>query len=209
MREETKHVREGLERIYQAPYLETREAPAARPLVDELSLDKDDVVLELGVGAGHFTLPVARRLEALRGLGVIFACDFSKALVEQLEGEAVAEGLARRVRAICLDDIAAKKLPFSDGRVETVLAVNTLQYLPDPIPYIEEIARVLVPFGTLLIADWQEPSALSAGVKPPRAGGPDDLYTMLSTAGLETVFRLELKGYTWVIRATKPIVVTL
>ena len=207
MREEIKQVRVGLHHLYRAPFLQKPKVPPVRPILDELAIRTDDVVVEFGSGDGHFTLPIARQLEALAGRGIVFACDFSKGLVESLEQKAIAEGVDDHVRAVCLDEIKPRTLPLEDERVESVLAVNSLQYLADPVPYLKEIARVLAPCGYLLIADWQKPFEARRKEASSRGLSPVELYPMLETAGLEANLRLELDGYVWAIRAVKPIVI--
>jgi SAM-dependent methyltransferase len=209
MREEIIHTREGLERLYRAPYLRGPEVPPVRPLLEELALRADDVVVELGSGAGHFTLPIARHFEEEKGKGVVFGCDFSRPLVDDLDKNATAEGVDEHVRAICLADIRPRTLPFDDECVDLVLSVNALQYLANPGPYLREIARVLVPCGGLLIADWREPVSVNDGGSTEKGLTAEQLRVMLEDTGLEFNVGLELTGYSWVVQALRPIVFTI
>jgi ubiquinone/menaquinone biosynthesis C-methylase UbiE len=207
MREEIKQVREGLQHLYRAPFLEKPKVPPVQPILDELAIRADDVIVELGAGGGHFTSPIARQLETSAGQGIVFACDFSKSLVESLEQKAIAEGVDDHVRAVCLDEFKPRTLPFEDERVDSVLAVNFLHYLADPVPYLREVSRVLAPCGNLVVADWQKTSKTPPTDSASRRVTPDDLYPMMESAGLEANLLLELDGYEWAIRVIKPIVV--
>ncbi len=207
MREETNQVREGLQHLYRAPFLEKPKEPPVQPILDELAIRADDVIVELGAGEGHFTLPIARQLETLTGRGIAFACDFSKSLVGSLDRKAVAEGVDDHVRTVCLNEVRPRTLPFEDERVDSVLAVNFLQYLADPVPYLKEVARVLAPCGNLVVVDWQKTSKTPQTDSSSKGITPDDLYPMMESAGLEANLRLELDGYDWAIRVIKPIVI--
>lgn len=210
MREEMRHTREGLDHLYRAPYLRGPEVPPVRPLLEELALRADDVVVELGSGNGHFTLPIARHFEEEKGKGVVFGCDFSRPLVDDLDKNATAEGVAEHVRTICLGDIRPRTLPFEDECVDLVLSVNTLQYLADPVPYLREIARVLVPCGAVWIADWRGGSmSIDNDNNTEKGLMAEQLDPMLERAGLEPNIRLEPSGYSWVVRAVRPIVFTI
>lgn len=206
MREEIKQAKEGLHHLYRASFLEEPKIPRIKPILDELAIRMDDVIVELGAGGGHLTLPIARQLETLAGQGIVFACDFSKALIESLGRKAIAERVDERVRAVCLDEVKPRTLPFEDERVDIVLAVNFLQYLADPVPYLKEVARVLTPCGNLVIADWQKRSKRSSAEPAAKRITPDDLHPMMENAGLEADFQLELDGYEWALRVIKPIV---
>ena len=43
-----------------------------------------------------------------------------------------------------------QRLPFANGRFDTVLSLEVLEHLPDPDRCVAELARVLAPGGTLL-----------------------------------------------------------
>lgn len=48
----------------------------------------------------------------------------------------------------------ARHLPFADGRFDAVITLNALHYLDNPAIAIEEMARVIVPGGRLVVTDW-------------------------------------------------------
>ena len=209
MREEIIHAREGLERLYNASYLGELKAPPVQPVLEQLALRADDVVVELGSGNGHFTLPIARRFEEEQGRGVIFGCDFSRSLVDDLGAKAAAERVDVHLRAVSLGDILPETLPFADASVDMVLSVNVLQYLADPRPYLREIARVLVPGGGMLVADWREPVPSRSGDNREKGRTPEQFYSMPAEVGLESILPLELSGYFWAVQAVRPIVFTV
>lgn len=215
MEAETKQAREdveNLERLYHAPYLRGAEVPSVRPVLEKLALGADDIVVEFGSDDGHFTLPIARYFEEQQGRGVVFACDFSRTLVDDLAQKATVEGVDNHVRTICLGDIRPHTLPLKNERVQAVVSVNALQYLSDPEPYMMEIARVLVPCGKMIVADWRKPVSVNQDGLPHKVLAPAQLYPVLEAAGaagLEANVELAPRGYSWVISAVKPKVFSL
>jgi len=52
---------------------------------------------------------------------------------------------------------ARKKLPCADGSFDAALSCLGVVLLPDPVPTLREIARVLRPGGRLAVVTWTEP----------------------------------------------------
>jgi len=207
MREEIRQVREGLRHLYRAPFLEEPEMPFVQPILDELGIRVNDVIVELGAGKGLFTLPIARRLDTLAGRGVVFVCDYSESLLESLEQKVIADRVDEHVRPICLDKVKPKTLPFKDEQVDIVLAVNFLQYMEGPVPYLQEVFRILAPCGNLLIVDWQNKSNKRLLKSEMRVSKPDDIYLMLEKEGFDTHLQLYFDGINWAIRGVKPVII--
>jgi ubiquinone/menaquinone biosynthesis C-methylase UbiE len=110
--------------------------------VAAVDLPQDASVLEIGCGAGHLTLELARR-----GLRVE-AVDASEAMIETTATQARDAGLAAQVRA-GLADVHA--LPFESNHFDLVVAVGLIPWLHSPGGAIAEMARVLRPGGQLIL----------------------------------------------------------
>jgi len=87
----------------------------------------------------------------------------------------------------------ARRLPFADERFDAVITLNALHYLDDPAIAIEEMARVLVPGGRLVITDWCRDFFvmflcehwLHIRMRPlGRVLGTEELATLVEDAGL-------------------------
>lgn len=101
--------------------------------------------LDIGTGKG-----LAARALARRGLDVV-SVDVDteeQALARFLAQE---EGLAERIRFVRGD---ASQLPFPRGHFGCAVMVGVLHHLEDPIPSLDEMARVLRPSGTVVLADF-------------------------------------------------------
>ncbi|KLK87243.1 methyltransferase type 11 [Methanoculleus sediminis] len=90
----------------------------------------DSRALEVGVGSGRFAAP----------LGVPLGLEPSRAL-----------GRMARRRGIEVIRGRAESIPIRDGSCSSVLMVTVICFLDDPVPAFEEIHRILVPGGTLVL----------------------------------------------------------
>jgi len=109
-----------------------------------LELQPTDEVLELGCGPGHAVSMIAKQLRA----GTIHAVDQSETMLAQARSRnrlAIQEGRVRLYRA------RIEQLPFADGSMDRVLAVNVAYFWPDPAAVLSEINRMLRPGGALSI----------------------------------------------------------
>ena len=104
-----------------------------------------DLLLEVGVGTG--SLIPALRQKTDRVVGV----DHSRAMLE-LAQERVREAGVGGVE-LRLGEMT--HLPLTDGEAGCVLLNMVLHHAAQPVTVLEEIARVLAPSGTLLVADLQ------------------------------------------------------
>lgn len=98
-------------------------------------------VLEVAVGTGlnvlHFPADA-----------VVTGIDLSAAMLEQARSRLAAAG-----RAATLLEADAEALPFADASFDTVVCALSLCSIPNPRRAIDEMHRVLVPGGTLLLLD--------------------------------------------------------
>ncbi len=58
---------------------------------------------------------------------------------------------------ITLELIDAKQLPYSDGQFDMVISNSLIHHLPDPLPFLKELKRILKPNGAILIRDLIRP----------------------------------------------------
>jgi ubiquinone/menaquinone biosynthesis C-methylase UbiE len=106
----------------------------------------DGDVLEVGCGAGWFWAEAAPYLSP--GLRVQLT-DISPGMVRQALIRARENGHWTRLEG-CIAD--ASHLPFPDASFNAVLASHMLYHVPDPREALAEIARILRPNGTAVIA---------------------------------------------------------
>ena len=152
-------------------------------------------VLDVGTGAGLLLVGAAQR--ALNGhavgIDIWSAKDLSGNGPEVAGRNARLEGVASRVEVLTAD---ARRVPFADDsfdRVLSLLCVHNIEGKAEQDAACREIARVLRPGGTALVADWLPTHGYAAAF---RAAG-------LTTGASEPYWRTAL-GLMWLVRADKP-----
>jgi SAM-dependent methyltransferase len=108
-----------------------------------LDLRPTDRVLELGCGPGH----ALRRASELAPQGFVAGIDHAPAMVRQAQARNAAGIRTGRVE-VRLGD-ASHVLPYDDNAFDVAYAVQVLYFLPDPLPVLRELRRVLRPGGVL------------------------------------------------------------
>ncbi|MDN4613235.1 methyltransferase domain-containing protein [Leifsonia sp. F6_8S_P_1B] len=98
-------------------------------------------VLEVAVGTGR-TLPYYRDVASLT------AIDLTPEMLAVARSRAEHAGIE-----VELSEADAEALPFPDARFDTVVCALALCSIPHPDAAVAEMRRVLVPGGTLLLAD--------------------------------------------------------
>jgi len=171
--------------------------------VAALRLQPGDEVLELGCGPGH---AVSMMVARVRG-GAIHAVDPSPTMLAQARKRnrgAIRTGRVRLYRA------QAEQLPFADGSMDKVLAVNVAYFWRDPAAALGEIRRVLRSTGILSIyvtdASTMRQWAF-AGADTHRLFGREELARWLHEAALDddctiTAVRITARITGFVVAAT-------
>lgn len=108
-------------------------------------------VLDAGCGDGTYAVAAASKG------ALVTALDRSDAMLEAARGRA---GEARVDVRFARGD--ASRLPFDDRSFDLVIAVTVLCFVEDAARPVEEAARVLVPGGTLVLADLNRWSTWAA-----------------------------------------------
>jgi len=124
-------------------------SPMLEPLLQGLSLEGADLVVDYGCGPGHVTLEMAHRMKPdARVLG----CDINQEMLVLAGEHALDAGLAERVS---WSHTTSDKVPLEDGSADLVFCKNTLLYL-ELDDALQEFKRILKPGGTarLVDVDW-------------------------------------------------------
>lgn len=113
-----------------------------RQVADELGLQGDDDLLDVGCGAAVLLADHAAQVRHVAGL------DASGIQVGRARSR-LAERLAAGSAELVTGDMGS--LPWEDGRFSAVAAVNVLKFAPDPPGALQEMARVLRTGGRIVI----------------------------------------------------------
>jgi ubiquinone/menaquinone biosynthesis C-methylase UbiE len=126
--------------VYDAPVVQRAVyRPVQDAVIAELRAAGPERVLDIGCGTGILT---TRMADELRGSGVV-GCDFSYGMLEQA---------ASRRREVPWVQGDALRLPLRDESVDAVTSTESFHWFPDPDAALRELARVIRPDGTLLVA---------------------------------------------------------
>ncbi len=105
-------------------------------------------VLDVGTGTGSIPIRLARARPDLR----ITAVDLSAPMLARARRGARQAGVSITFRRG-----SARRLPFRTSSFDLVLSNSLLHHLPDPLPALDEFARVLRPEGSLFVRDLRRP----------------------------------------------------
>ena len=122
-------------------------------VVAALDVSAGDLVADLGPGAGHFTIRLAR---AVAPDGVLYAADASQANLDDLQRGAAERGLTtlRTVR------VTRDRLELPEP-VDLLFVSATYHHLPDQVAYFTDARRLLRPGGRVAILESRREGLLA------------------------------------------------
>ena len=115
-------------------------------VVDRLDVAREARVLDVPCGTGHATRHVLRRLGPD---GRVSGLDLSG---KMLAVAATKVGSDARVE---LREADMRSMPFEDGAFDEVLSVFGIFFLPDMVPGMVELWRLVAPGGRLTVVTWK------------------------------------------------------
>jgi len=132
-------------------------------------------ILDIGVGTGRASLPLARAGMAVTGI------DSSQAMLDRCRANAGDLPVDLR-----LGDVA--RLPFADAAFDTALGLNVVVHFPHVRDILAEWSRVVRPGGRLLFdiysADHERAACAAKHMDPPDFQGPENFFSRVSAADL-------------------------
>lgn len=141
----------GFERVANMPQMRLlRRLVAARAA----SLKSSGWAVDLGCGPGHLAVRLAQTAPELKVIGV----DLAPGMLAAGEERAAEAGLSDRVVFRRGD---AAEIPLPDSSVDLVVSTLSLHHWSDPVVVLDEVARVLRPGGSYLIADLRRDLGLA------------------------------------------------
>lgn len=116
-----------------------------------LSIEPGDQVVDLGVGTGYFV----RFLTGYVGdKGHVYGVDINPAFLAHIESRTDILHMERL--STILADVDDPKLP--PGEIDVILILNTWHHIEDRVAYARKLREAMSPTGRVLVVDWrQEP----------------------------------------------------
>ncbi|MEG3850072.1 methyltransferase domain-containing protein [Microcoleus sp. herbarium19] len=106
----------------------------------------------LDVGTGTARIPIA--LCALRPEWKLTCIDLSANMLKVGAQNVEKAGVRSQ---ISLELIDAKAMPYPDSYFDMVISNSIIHHLPDPVPFLQEVRRVLKPNGSIFLRDLLRP----------------------------------------------------
>jgi SAM-dependent methyltransferase len=175
------------------------DAPLLQRVVEPLR--GGETVLDIGAGTGFLSLEVAKKLTAG---GSVIALDASADMLAQLAELSKTQGTNGTVRTLLAD---ASDTGLADASVDVVVSSMVFHELSDPGEVAREIARVLKPGGSVVVADFRR-TLLTRLFTLFHHGGSHGVFTpaqmveLLEGAGLRDV-AVEARGMRMTASAEK------
>lgn len=166
-------------------------------ILDRFLARDDATMLDIGCGAGFFTIPAAKRLDR----GRVLAADLQQNMVDTTLRRAKEEGVTN-VEGVTAP---ASSLPIAEKSVDIALLSMVLHDIDEQGAALSELRRVLKPGGTLFLIEMDKNEE---GFGPPMEIrlSPVELTGMLTRAGfagLEIADSPQQEGI-YFIKATSP-----
>ncbi len=144
--------------LYEQWWVPALMGTCAEDLVDAACLNAGDKLLDVACGTG-----VVARTATLRECSQlsVTGADINKDMIDIARGHAAVNG-ARNIQW-CVGD--AMDLPFENSIFNVVLCQQGLQFMPNRLKALCEVARVLVPGGRLVASVWKSGSPFGSSLR--------------------------------------------
>jgi len=187
-----------LERVLEPEVMDTDEEARAYDAMDHAAVNaafcsdlfalKPDLLSTLDVGTGTALIPIelCRRSPAAR----VVAIDLAASMLERAAMNVARAGLND---SISLKRVDAKALPFDDRSFSSVISNSIVHHIPDPMPVLAEMQRVIQPGGWLFVRDLIRPAedADVVALVQMHAADADAQQRALFDASLRAAFTLD------------------
>lgn len=124
---------------------QTQDEKHLQQIMEFLQIKKDMRILDLGVGSGYMSFPIAKENVSCEITGLDIVGNTLKRNRERAEKENISN-----ISFVCYDGI---DFPFEDGSFDMVITRYALHHFPDIEHSISEVARVLKNNGYFFISD--------------------------------------------------------
>ena len=164
-------------------FLDVNTAFAARAI--ELG-PPQGLILDAGTGTARIPILICQQCPQWQIIGIDLAqsmLDVGRTNVEQA-------GLQQQIK---LELVDAKQLPYPDSHFDMVVSNSLIHHLPNPLPFLTELKRVLKPQGAIFLRDLMRPDSIGTleAIIEREAGDCNDYQRGLFRDSLHAAFTLE------------------
>jgi ubiquinone/menaquinone biosynthesis C-methylase UbiE len=152
-----------MERVLEPEVMDTAAEAEAYDLMDHTEVNRAFVsrfldlggggrVIDLGCGPAHIAIELCRRDPFAR----VCALDASDHMLERGRARALEAGLGSRIELVRGD---AMRTPYPDRAFDSLMSNSIVHHLPDPRPFLWEVARLVREGGAILLRDLFRPES--------------------------------------------------
>jgi ubiquinone/menaquinone biosynthesis C-methylase UbiE len=144
------------------------------------------LMLDAGTGTARIPILICQERPQWQIIGI----DLAESMLQVGRKNVEQAGLQQQ---ITLESVDAKQLPYPDAHFDMVISNSLIHHLPDPLPFLKELKRVLKPNGGILIRDLIRPmnEDIMNGLVDSIGTEYDQHQKMLFRDSLHAAFRLD------------------
>lgn len=163
-------------------------------LVPLLKIDETAIIADIGCGIGYFTIPLAVAAKK----GHVYALDISEIMLAEARRRAEEQALHN----ITFLQSAENKLPLENGRVDLAFMAMVLHEVKQPLEFLSEVRRTLVPGGRLTILEWVK-EEMEAGPPKGERLSEKETESFLAASGFSVEGYERFKDFFYLLFAKK------
>jgi ubiquinone/menaquinone biosynthesis C-methylase UbiE len=110
------------------------------------------LILDAGTGTAQIPILMCQRCPQWQIIGI----DLAQSMLNVGQKNIEYSGLQDHIK---LELVDAKQLPYPDACFDMVVSNSLVHHLPDPLPFLLELKRVLKPNGAILVQDLIRPDS--------------------------------------------------
>lgn len=142
--------------------------PTPGATLRQLGLSTGDRLVEIGCGNGYFVLPAARIVAP----APVYAIDLDTGVLDELEHLADHQEIGNVVPVHGDARSLAAHVP---DPVDVALIANTFHGVENPVPFVDDVVRVLDEDGRFVVVNWWDRPRETTTVAGEPRGPPTDL----------------------------------
>ncbi|MCG8415092.1 MAG: class I SAM-dependent methyltransferase [Pseudomonadales bacterium] len=164
-------------------------------VVENMNLEPDEVVADIGAGSGYFSFRIARKVPE----GRVMAVDIQPEMLQLIEQQMEADGVTNIDRI--LGEIDNPNLP--PNSIDAAIMVDAYHEFSHPFEMIDGIHRALRPGGRIFLLEYRGEDP-SVPIRPLHKMTEEQVVKEMSVFGLEWTDTLDFLPWQHMMIFTKP-----
>jgi ubiquinone/menaquinone biosynthesis C-methylase UbiE len=110
------------------------------------------LILDAGTGTARIPILMCQRRPQWQVIGI----DLAQSMLDVGRKNVENSGLQQQIK---LELVDAKQMPYPEAHFDMVVSNSIIHHLPNPLPFLQELKRVLKPNGAILLRDLIRPDS--------------------------------------------------